>query len=292
MVTSGNPCSSSLLSFKLANYTDRTYIKHDELLFFIFAGHWAVWNICKHFEAARLLSFYNGFIDFPKLDSAAAGFFIVKHIFNFSPKLHKTIGVNTPIVFDFKVQILDIGKTSLLVSTKLSNGEGEILGENLYKYVYVNRITRRPKPLPDWWMEKMSPYKTVGFKGGMAKTPVPVLPDGAFQYKVKMRHSDTDKNGHVNNSIYIRLCIDCGTKAAIKGYFRRFNSDMCHYSVLNIDAQYLGESNVNDELVVYTWQDALDDCVLHFLVYVEEKLVFYTSMKLDPLKNSRIKQKL
>lgn len=255
-------------------------------------GHWAVWNVCKNFEAARLLSFYNGFIDFPKLDSAAAGFFIVRHVFNLSPKLHKEMGIIKPFLFDFRVQILNIGKTSLLMSTKLSNGEGEILGENVYKYVYVNRETRRPKPLPDWWMEKMLPYKSEGITGGMVKNKLPVLPDGAFQCKFKVRHSDTDKNGHVNNSIYIRLCIDCGTVAVMKGYFRHFDSDMCNYSVLNIDAQYLGESNVNAEPVVYTWQDDLDECVPHFMVYVEGTLVFYTKIKFDPLKTSKMKQKL
>ena len=63
-----------------------------------------------------------------------------------------------------------------------------------------------------------------------------------------------DRNNHVNQSSYIKFCMDAATHASLSGHYVHFNEDMCLYAPLLWTISYVGECRANDELSIYTWQ--------------------------------------
>jgi acyl-ACP thioesterase len=55
---------------------------------------------------------------------------------------------------------------------------------------------------------------------------IPKFPDDCYKWQTKIRYSDLDNNMHTNQSVYIKLCLDGATCAALTGKLRHFNADI------------------------------------------------------------------
>ena len=93
--------------------------------------------------------------------------------------------------------------------------------------------------------------------------PVPVR---HFRWRMRVAHSDTDVNQHVNQAMYCRYCTDAAASATHHGHLHYFRGDFYNYRVKQIDVLYQGEAFPDDELDVCVWEDENLANTLHFQI--------------------------
>ena len=160
-------------------------------------------------------------------------------------------GLNKP--FRFKLYISHVGNTSFVYSIDMYDfNTGAKYGRCDSKVVYVDAKTRRPVKLPQQWIEeaKHSMIKHNIKPRDINKLGLFKVPDSALTYKLKVLHSDCDRNLHVNQSIFVRWCAD-----ALYYYFRKRtnNDEEMGFHIEKLAVQYIGEVLVNDTVCVNVW---------------------------------------
>lgn len=238
-----------------------------------------------------MLCLYQNMFDFKAVDNKAKGLVVVTQTLKLSTKLHINYSIFNTLKQKYVLDIAQVGRTSFSFLTRLFDAEkGELLAELMLKYVLIDRSTRRPTPLPDTFLQKYKDLKpAVVSPMDLTIKAFPPLEDvdrKVFKMKALPLHSDTDRNNHVNQSVYLRYCCDCATEAALKGVYRRFTSDICWYPVEEISLHHVNESLVNQELIVSTWQDSFNFQLIHFLIYNNNKLLLKASFIFHPEKST------
>ncbi|CAH1772957.1 unnamed protein product [Owenia fusiformis] len=132
--------------------------------------------------------------------------------------------------------------------------------------VYVSKETKRPTRLPEWYRNKVKTANGTA-KRNMAQL---IRPIQAFQYNMVVTPSDIDMYNHVTNSAYIRYCLDAGYQAGISGFYRNLPGDIAQYRCKEIEQLYDGESNLGEELCVYTWDTEEEKDTLYFQIANEK----------------------
>ncbi|XP_048780722.1 uncharacterized protein LOC125683522 isoform X3 [Ostrea edulis] len=241
-------------------------------------GHWAVWCVTKMFEAARILAFMKGFIDHENIVNEDAAIAVVKQHLHLDSKLHR-LNLASLTEITSNLEIKQQKKSSLMFVVNLKNETtDEILGENYFKVVRISRKTRRSIPFPEWYQKKYSSFMGTPGHPGTEKEDLPKIPENAFKYTVFPGHSDEDVNGHLNQSSYIRFCMDAATRASLNGYYDHYTKDMCLYPSLQWTITYVGESLANDELNIFTWQSENCPEQIYFTMLVNgHKIIFHAS---------------
>ena len=195
-------------------------------------------------------------------------------------------GKNRP--FRFSLYLSHVGRTSFTLTVDMYNHlTNEIYGTCRSKIVYTDAKTRRPVKLPNYLIEgvKDSMQKLKIKPQNIEKLGTFDIPSEAFSYKLKVLHSDCDRNLHVNQSTYPRWCSDVLNRHLTK------QSDLTYYEknkgihMKEMVMQYLGEALVNEMIIVYMWQDSNQI----FFAFVQEtgkqifnaKLNLHESIKLD-----------
>ncbi|XP_071103708.1 uncharacterized protein [Haliotis cracherodii] len=163
---------------------------------------------------------------------------------------------------DVLYQLGYVGKSSLsTVASIVVPSTGQTILRNTNHLVGMDKTSRRPKPLPDWWREK---------HGGSAifKDPliVPRLqrPTDAVQYKVKVAWTHTDNYNHTNYTTYVDFCIDALHYAIEKGCLGALTKDVVKRGIKSMRNTYIGESLENEELTIEVWSSDQDDRTVHF----------------------------
>ncbi|KAL3836675.1 hypothetical protein ACJMK2_022097 [Sinanodonta woodiana] len=230
-------------------------------------GTWMLSSIVKTFEAIQYAVLPKGFINYSKLRTQNYFIFMAGAVYNFSIGVHKLSskthwGPLFPI--RARISLSHVGASSFTVDiVMLSESTGEQLASSLTKFVYIDFITRKPSPLPSWFLEYQknvdnSLNKTVE-KPKLLKIP---------------EKFDTDNNGHVTQSTYVRWCSDVGSFAATSGYYRNLSEDLGVYPLASLETYYLHEMQAEDRAVVHTWQDETNFRKLYFCVTKSSKPVF------------------
>lgn len=242
-------------------------------------GHWSVWGISLLFQANRSVGMVNSFMMMDNLRTKNVGHVILKQTLDMSPMLYRYT-YKTHIKLRFIMRLKEVGNSSVIFDTSLFDGDTDtLLGRNLLKFVQIDHTTRRPLPFPDWFQEKFSHLPFTGTITEMNKSVLPETPETCFRWKVIIRYSDLDKNFHSNQASYIKLCMDCATKALVAGYLRHYKDDMCWYNVEQISINYIGESFVDDELVICVWQDQEQVSKVFFSVLRKNKRIMFAEFK-------------
>ncbi|XP_067686416.1 uncharacterized protein [Haliotis asinina] len=163
---------------------------------------------------------------------------------------------------DVLYQLGYIGKSSFSsVGSIIVPSTGQTILRNINHLVGMDKTSRRPKPLPDWWREK---------HGGSAilKNPliVPKLerPGGAVQYNVKVAWMHTDNHNHTNYAYYAYYCINALHYAIEKGCMGSVTKDVVKRGIKSMRNTYIGESLENDDLTIWVWASEQDDRTVHF----------------------------
>ncbi|KAK3088519.1 hypothetical protein FSP39_020112 [Pinctada imbricata] len=239
-------------------------------------GHWSIWTIAKTLEAARLIPFYYGFLHFHEIQDDCYGLVVRKQVLRLNPKLHQTTCMFSKLMLKVDLQFLSLGKTSYSFAARLKDADtGELLAENFLKFVRINKKTRRAAEFPSFFQEKygrIDGNEKVPFldeRNGSSDPPL-----DAYIYNVRVHRSDTDQNSHVNQSTYVKYCMDCATEAAMNKYYKNFDSDMCMYTTTKWEMDYIGESGAGDLLDVVTWQSNDDARIISFSIQLNKREIF------------------
>ena len=187
-------------------------------------------------------------------------------------------GVNKPLIF--KLYISHVGNTSFTYTVDMYDFmTGIKYGSCISKVVYVNAKTRRPVKLPDNFIDgaNLSIEKLNILPHSPEKTGLSNVPDTALSYKVKVLHSDCDRNLHVNQSTYVRWCAD-----ALYHHFRKCLSNKTDvddgFHIENLTVQYIGEAVANENVFIYIWKTAEE--VLFAIMNGSGKQIFNAKLRL------------
>ena len=184
-------------------------------------------------------------------------------------------GYQTP--FYYQLRLVDVGNTSFTVTEEMFDYKsGKKIMSLVTKIVYINRLSRKPTMLPDWFSKKAYQflYKTgIQKNTSIQKMDPPPIPANAFKYEIRAAESDCDLNNHVNQAMFVRWCTDAGAIASVKEKYQSFTEDIGMYAVENISVQYKGEVLRGDMVTIYTWEDMDDLKTLHFILKKDNKIV-------------------
>ena len=194
----------------------------------------------------------------------------------FSHKLYGLVDSVKMPTFEAILQLGFVGNSSLNSIACLTDKEdGSFLAKNINQVVTVDKTTRKPTPIPDWWKNKYMPVVE-----GNERLIVPALeiPPKTYAYDIRVAWSDIDIYWHTNYLTYIRYCLDTAKDGIVKNYYAKFHDDILQYHVKSMDIMYRGESKAGDRLDVKSWENPDDPYLLHFDISVVGKTIFQNSM--------------
>ncbi|CAH1772958.1 unnamed protein product [Owenia fusiformis] len=194
-----------------------------------------------------------------------------------SDVLYQSAAINWPLKATTSLSFIGRTSTNLTIEIReqLTN---QHVGSLEFQYVYVNRTNRKSQAFPDWFIQKYRPLTTLETR---PDTMAPLsLPSKTFSYDVTVQYSDTDRNGHTNQSSYLKYGMDAATSASLGGEFHNFKQDMCMYHVQDFQALYTGESLVKDQLVIHTWEDGTRKDLLFFQIHKNNRAIFHCRLTL------------
>ena len=142
-----------------------------------------------------------------------------------------------------------------------------------YQFIYINKITRKPVPIPDWSVTLNFPRSSERFRIHVAAKP-----DSCFTSRRKVQFSDYDKRNHVSSTSYIRWMIDAAAEAASKGTFSSFRKNLDHCAEV-LEILYRKECHVGDNVCVYVWEEEPLCLCFHIAKQGETGLVSFGRIK-------------
>ena len=173
-------------------------------------------------------------------------------------------------------EIKKFSKNSAQIHQQIIDREtGQCLAQFSGKSVFVSRQTRRTIGLPAWVANIQAGLDGLPSNMILNYTPITDIPSNAFKHPYTMLPSDIDINMHVNNATYVRLCMDVATLACHSHHFTYFRNTILDYDTRRTVMHYALETNVEDQVNIFVWQDNIDEMTLHFVVFHEDAPVYY-----------------
>ena len=238
-----------------------------------------LWKISRHCEFARHIALGgSAFIDSNTLTKDPHyRWFIVAGCYQINRELYTYFRENRYNVnCSMDTELLSYGQSSMTFLVRMfKNSDGVTLVNNTCAGVWVDRQTRKSKPLPDWFRNKYR--KEANVKVDWLKPQL--APLHAFSYQTEVQYSDIDKNLHANQSFYIRACMDCGATASYSGYYRKFRGDFFKYHADKLWVVYVRECEVGDMLEVLTWDSPDEVECVYFQIRLKKDPVFHAKLK-------------
>ena len=192
------------------------------------------------------------------------------------PEFHKNAAMlmNTDIVFTPHT----ISRSSFSVLAQIVDRESnKTLAQCQRQLVYIDTATRRALPLPDSYRQNF----TADPAGEPSRIPVLEIRGRGryFRHDLRVQHSDIDSYRHVNQSVYLRYCLDAAATASSDGMLEYFEGDVMGRKLRRADMLYKGECTAGDDLMVCVWEDKNEQNEMHFLIFKEEEVVFSCSLQ-------------
>ena len=147
--------------------------------------------------------------------------------------------------------------------------------------VHVDRKTRKPCPLPEWFLNRAKTFLSASklLTQSIERVDVPSVPKNAFSYEIKTLQSDCDSNLHVNQAVYLRMCSDVSALATEAGTYKHFTKDIGMYALESMHIQYLGEAVMDEKILVFTWEDSEEEKTLQFVMQNNSKWIFHAKLR-------------
>lgn len=172
-----------------------------------------------------------------------------------------------------------VGGASLnSVAELVDKDTGFVFAQNTNQVVVVDKTTRKPTLVPEWWKERYVSHVIGGEKlvVGLMETP---SEERFHTLDLKVSWNDIDGYKHTNYIAYIRFCFDAAMDAVSKGFFSKLSDDILLYPVKKMEISYKGESVANDELTVKCWESDADPFLIHFDISRDGKTLFQNSIE-------------
>ena len=146
---------------------------------------------------------------------------------------------------------------------------------------YLHPETRKMIPISGGHMKNATQRELIR----VHVLPVPVR---HFRHSVRVAHSDTDSGSHVNQSHYLRFCMDAAAEAAKTGALDHFSGDLFGYKLQDADLLFQAECHAGDELNVYLWEDEIKRNRLHFQIRKKTRDVLFSTVTFYQIIKSKL----
>ena len=161
----------------------------------------------------------------------------------------------TPLLF--KVYPGYIGKSSFNTVVDIHDQHsGELYVKNVNQLVCVNKLSRKPTNLPQWFRDK---YANLN-KGSSLIVPKLIKPSDdipTHTCHIRVPYSDIDLYKHTNFSAYLKYSIEAAMEASNRGIYRElFSGVLMKFRVKSVKTAFIGEAIAENMLSVTTWQDS------------------------------------
>lgn len=192
------------------------------------------------------------------------------------------ISCDQPSKPSFMVNLLPgyIGRTSMnFVYHLTTDDHPNFLAKHTTQYVIVDKDSRKPVLIPDWWRRKYEKYFDSKQNLVFAPLELPKANTTAFRYNMKPTWSDTDQYSHVNYRAYPRFCFDAAMEAVKMRLFKGFDGDILNYRVKTIESTYKGECVAGDQITVVSWQNSEYPLILYFIIEKDGKFIYQSTVE-------------
>lgn len=177
-----------------------------------------------------------------------------------------------------KLHLGYVGTSSLNTVAVLSDtNSGAVLARNVNQVVVIDKSTRKPTPVPDWWRQKYESFVVENERLILPSLDIPK--ENTYRYDLKVSWNDIDAYGHTNFLSYVKYCFDAGMDAVDKKFYTSLHDDILKYNVKDIESSYRGECQAGDAITVVTWQNAQNPFKLHFSVEKDGKALYQSSVE-------------
>ncbi|XP_006817077.1 uncharacterized protein LOC102808960 [Saccoglossus kowalevskii] len=243
-------------------------------------GNFSVWRLSKFFMDARLAWILNS-ENIKLVFRTECSFFVRSQKITVYPAFYSKIRHSISAVCTARV--IQVGKTSLVMVFDLQmKSTGEMISTCLLHYVCVSIKTRRSMPLPLNYIHDHADLTKIPRPTIVSEFPgFPTNPRNLFNYPIVVVSSDIDNNGHTNHSRYIEYCMVCADFAARERVYSIIRKDVTEYQVRDISLTYLGESLLNDKLLVTSWEDNRNPHIVYFVIHKDKRLIFWCSINFN-----------
>ena len=179
-----------------------------------------------------------------------------------------------------------IGKSSLNTRAQLvDRNTGRVFAENINQVVSVDKESRTPLPLPDWWVEKYRSWQSAD--GSKLIVPLMDTHSTAHRYRVRVTWSNTDYYGHTNYVAYLRFCYDAVMDAMQHGLLTNFQGDIDDYETKKTTMNYQHECRAGDDIDVSLWPED-DPYIVHFSIHKGDALLFQCTLEFHEPEDTRL----
>ena len=156
-----------------------------------------------------------------------------------------------------RFQLGYVGTSSLnTVGVLTAPSIGQELLRMKSQVVRVNKNTRRPMPLPDWWREK---YASVAIGNPALIVKRHLRPAVTHVFPVTVTWSETDNNEHTTWTAYAHFCTNAVRDAVRTSFYKNITSEVLQKGLRKIRMGFLSESAETDKLIVHSWESVDDD---------------------------------
>ena len=188
------------------------------------------------------------------------------------PDFYNKCAVNFPMIFSCEAS--HVGKTSVGQILQFTDASTEkplfVVKRDV---VLIHPTERIPIALPDDYLKRLQKYVS-SKKSSRINVPNKPESDACHKFSMYIVHSDFDGYGHVNQAVYVRLCLDAVTDAFVQKHFIPIPGlSFDDYDVKQVDAMYIGEIAKCEEVIVFVWSS--DNNTFHCQIENKEGKVFH-----------------
>jgi len=237
------------------------------------------WQLMKFLEYVRFYSHHvplddskRTFRDYAEITSHTLTF-LVTSSFDMDAEMYDSSIPKSPL--DVKIQGGHVGNSSVNSIATIYTKDGQRLLSNVNQAVFVDKATRRPKAIPDWWKEK---YAESAKNYESLKFSKIKRPEGVMPFKIHVVRSDIDANNHVNWTCYVRYALD-GLYHNVKHKLINGLDDFEKRGLKRMELLFSGESFDDDVLDVFVWADLEEELRAHVHIEKNSNFLFQGSFK-------------
>lgn len=246
-------------------------------------GTIGIWRILNWFTWSRVGAYHprdgqaDSFLEYDKMTSGVLTFMASSRT-SVNDAFYKLLDSDVVPALSVQLHLGYVGTSSLNTVAVLSESKSGIeLARNVNQVVVIDKATRRPTPIPDWWRHKYESFVVENERLIVPSLDIPT--ENTFRYDLKVSWNDIDGYRHANFVSYVRYCFDAAMEAVDKKFYSCFHDDILKYRVKDIESAYKGECQAGDCLTVVTWQNAQNPFKLHFSLEKVGKVIFQSSVE-------------
>nr|XP_054750706.1 uncharacterized protein LOC129256557 [Lytechinus pictus] len=177
----------------------------------------------------------------------------------------------------FKICLTYLGKSTVCWEAQCLDVEtDEELANYSIQMVTVDMNERKPTPAANLFKE-FCPQNLREFPP--KAFDLEFKPEQTFQHEFVVNWSDTDFNSHLNQADMCRMCVDCGSFAAVQNRLSAFHRELVTYDQKRCSFLFLKDARPGDRVLVECWESEDNPLVLNFAFSKENEVITMIQME-------------